>query len=810
MKSLPSPTKAMPKSHSLQKLKLTATKTTTNKNLPSLSQDASALIISASDKAGMDGIDRSKIDAIILRESGNSLYIQQQKRRDAKVNERIAELQTKKQELLLTRSRLPSNPALDAQMQSWQASCPCRATKVVVDMDMFYMACELLTKPHLDQHPACVGKGMVLTSNYKARQFGVRSAMAGFVADKLVEELSHGTQRLIHVPSNFALYQEKAKEVVAVLKEYDPHLKSYSLDEAYLDLGPYLALHLQHYSCKKENENENEEIDGWKKSDAGDLGNGVLSALPDELHHWIRDQLTGSAVKAGGAANDSDMDIKKDKDAQQKEGEEEASSRAMDDEMQQENDMEELNEADSSGDQDLDGDPKDMNVKDTKRPHQYQNYMKMLKKYSVETCNRAIQSIVHHMRALVQIRTGGLTCSAGIAPHSGLAKMASDINKPNGQLLVDPHKVLEFLHPLPVRKVPGIGRVTQKILQHVFQVETVEDLYEQRALVQKLFKNASANYLLKACVGHIGTSSSTSSDGGSFKSFGANSEEIEEDDHQKGISRERTFRPEANYQKLQEKLDSIADMLSNDMVRKKVKAHTITVKVKLNTFDVWSRAKSLDRNVYIQDADELKVVANELFASIKAELAVKQAKSMKKKGEVHDDINYNTSGIGKSSSSSSKDASFVLCCRLLGIRCYSLEHQDALPQQKPMDKFLTRTDMASAFSSVKQGHIQDDPEGNDEREATQMPRNDKHNGKSGDAPSPENPMKVTQESYTCPLCNSVIVGDNDVLNRHIDTCLNASTVRQVVREVTQSTQEETMTTDPKKKASQKQKLTDFW
>eukprot|EP00980_Cylindrotheca_fusiformis_P019301 scaffold6625_cov163-Cylindrotheca_fusiformis.AAC.2 len=45
---------------------------------------ASALIISASDKAGMEGIDRSQIDAIILRESGNSLYMQQQRKQDEK------------------------------------------------------------------------------------------------------------------------------------------------------------------------------------------------------------------------------------------------------------------------------------------------------------------------------------------------------------------------------------------------------------------------------------------------------------------------------------------------------------------------------------------------------------------------------------------------------------------------------------------------------------------------------------------------------------------------------------------------------
>eukprot|EP00957_Ditylum_brightwellii_P101198 7712169-Ditylum_brightwellii.AAC.1 len=57
-----------------------------------VSATASALVIAAADKAGMENIDRARIDAIILRESGNSKFIQQQKKRDAFVNERIAKM----------------------------------------------------------------------------------------------------------------------------------------------------------------------------------------------------------------------------------------------------------------------------------------------------------------------------------------------------------------------------------------------------------------------------------------------------------------------------------------------------------------------------------------------------------------------------------------------------------------------------------------------------------------------------------------------------------------------------------------------
>ncbi len=59
------------------------------------------------------------------------------------------------------------------------------------------------------------------------------------------------------------------------------------------------------------------------------------------------------------------------------------------------------------------------------------------------------------------IRTG-LTASAGVSCNKFLAKVASDINKPNGITVVTPEKALPFIHSLPVRKFYGVGRVTEK------------------------------------------------------------------------------------------------------------------------------------------------------------------------------------------------------------------------------------------------------------------------------------------------------------------------------------------------------------
>ncbi len=65
-----------------------------------------------------------------------------------------------------------------------------------------------------------------------------------------------------------------------------------------------------------------------------------------------------------------------------------------------------------------------------------------------------------------RIRTEqGLTASAGVAPNKFLAKVASDWNKPDGQCVIPPQRVDDFLRNLPVGRIPGVGRVTEARLQ---------------------------------------------------------------------------------------------------------------------------------------------------------------------------------------------------------------------------------------------------------------------------------------------------------------------------------------------------------
>jgi DNA polymerase-4 len=68
-----------------------------------------------------------------------------------------------------------------------------------------------------------------------------------------------------------------------------------------------------------------------------------------------------------------------------------------------------------------------------------------------------------------------LTASAGVAPNKFLAKIASDWRKPDGIFVIRPHQVERFLEPLPIRKIPGIGKATEKVMTEI-GVATVGDL----------------------------------------------------------------------------------------------------------------------------------------------------------------------------------------------------------------------------------------------------------------------------------------------------------------------------------------------
>lgn len=103
-----------------------------------------------------------------------------------------------------------------------------------VDCDCFYAAVEMRDDPSLREVPLAVGgeggRGVVTTCNYKARAFGVRSAMPGGEARRLCPGL-------VTVPPDMGRYREVSKQVMAILRELTDLVEPLSLDEAFLDVS---------------------------------------------------------------------------------------------------------------------------------------------------------------------------------------------------------------------------------------------------------------------------------------------------------------------------------------------------------------------------------------------------------------------------------------------------------------------------------------------------------------------------------------------------------------------------------------------
>ncbi|MCP9265680.1 DNA polymerase kappa [Dirofilaria immitis] len=194
-----------------------------------------------------------------------------------------------------------------------------------------------------------------------------------------------------------------------------------------------------------------------------------------------------------------------------------------------------------------------------------------------------IDEIVREMRFKVE-QAVGLTCSAGIAPNSLLAKVCSDINKPNGQyrLVNEREVILTFLKDLPIRKISGIGPVTEEILKGI-GLEKCGDLYVQRGIISLLFTQFNYEYFLRIA---LGISPIFSADRRSKR---------------KSISTERTFHPTGDLKILLKSLcNELIDSLPDHRIRG---GRTVTIKMKFSTFDVITRCCSVDYMIF--DADRL-------------------------------------------------------------------------------------------------------------------------------------------------------------------------------------------------------------
>lgn len=171
-----------------------------------------------------------------------------------------------------------------------------------------------------------------------------------------------------------------------------------------------------------------------------------------------------------------------------------------------------------------------------------------------------------------------LTCSIGVAPNKLLAKIASDMEKPDGLTIILPDEREHILQPLPVRKLWGIGPKTETYLKDM-GTETIGALASLSldTLVDK-FGSSYGNYLYHA-------------------SRGIDDSPLVTHWEPKSISRETTFQKDvANWQFIAKTLAELTREVVTDMKENGFKARTVTVKIRFSDFETLTRAHTLPQS----------------------------------------------------------------------------------------------------------------------------------------------------------------------------------------------------------------------
>ena len=177
-------------------------------------------------------------------------------------------------------------------------------------------------------------------------------------------------------------------------------------------------------------------------------------------------------------------------------------------------------------------------------------------------------------------RETALNCSIGIAASRMVAKVASDQAKPNGILWVLPSEEARFLAPLDVRKIPGVGKVTEKNLQ-AWGIRKVGDL----AKLDDAF--------LSQHFGQWGLALAGKSRG--LDAGGWFDGEVGEDGDPKSISHETTFNEDtADLETLESTLLRLSEMVGRRLREHQLYARTVQLKLRYSDFSTITRAHSLD------------------------------------------------------------------------------------------------------------------------------------------------------------------------------------------------------------------------
>ncbi len=367
------------------------------------------------------------------------------------------------------------------------------------------------------------------------------------------------------------------------------------------------------------------------------------------------------------------------------------------------------------------------------------------------------EEAVEQLRREVHEKTK-ITVSAGIAANAKLAKICSNMKKPNGQfrLANDRNVIMAFMRDLPTRKVNGVGRVFEREL-HAIGVKTCGDIYAYRQYLAKLFGEKAFQFLMQCYLG-----------------LGRTKVQPAEEYERKSVGTESTFADISGHVELRDKLRWTAEELEKDMQRTGFKGRTLVLKVKLHTYEVFTRQVIPPKAVYL--ADDLYKYSVPMLAKLEQDFP-------------------------------------GLRLRLMGLRCIhlvSMKRPDTMAffglknrsEQPAIDDPVAskRKDSApesdqweswpdAEFEEAAREEHQEELEQLEALSQLEEVGLRRHGKEVLPNPRKETGLPAEEEWWDCPICLRPQTTSEKEFNEHIDLCLSRQTIREAVQATAQGEQQ---------------------
>jgi DNA polymerase-4 len=172
----------------------------------------------------------------------------------------------------------------------------------------------------------------------------------------------------------------------------------------------------------------------------------------------------------------------------------------------------------------------------------------------------------------------GITCSIGLGTSKSVAKIASDMDKPNGLTVVFPGRELDFLSPLPIRTMSGVGRKSEERL-HEYGIYTLGELAQTDEYILRQIFGKNATMMRNRCQG-------------------INDSAVKSDDEIKSVSNELTFSTDLTERvEIEQSVAMLAAKVGRRLRRKNIAGYTVGLKVRYVDFSIANAQQTLEHPV---------------------------------------------------------------------------------------------------------------------------------------------------------------------------------------------------------------------